>query len=147
MRPEIDTRRARLLEYLPWIMRDYFTNQGPSTALVVLLIGFLSLMPVMQGAAGSPVDLGKVPTQIATRVLHAMLPALVFLGTFFATNGIVANDRKLGYYRFLFAKPVSPPVYYAVTFLVYGVGLLVVSMALLGVWALTVRPMLPVALF
>ena len=24
-------------------------------------------------------------------------------------NGIVANDRKLGFYRFLFAKPVAPP--------------------------------------
>lgn len=147
MKPEFDTRRARLLEYLPWIMRDYFTNQGPSTALVVLLIGLLSLIPVVQGATGTPVNLGEVPQQIATRVLHAMLPPLVFLGTFFATNGIVANDRKFGHYRFLFAKPVSPPVYYAVTFLVYGAGLLVVSMALLGVWALAVRPMFPVAVF
>jgi hypothetical protein len=140
-------RRARLLEYVPWIARDYFTNQGPSTALVVLLIGVLSLLPVIKGVTGTPVNLGEVPPAIATRVLHAMLPPLVFLGTFFATNGIVANDRKLGYYRFLFAKPVSPPRYYAVTFLVYGLGLLAISAALLGVWAVAVRPMFPVEFF
>jgi hypothetical protein len=144
MIPALDTRRARLVEYVPWIMLDYFTNQGPSTALVVLLIGFLSLIPVIQGATGTPVSLGDVPAPIAARILHAMLPPLVFLGTFFATNGIVANDRKFGHYRFLFAKPVSPPLYYAVTFLVYGIGLLVVSVALLGIWALTVRPMFPI---
>jgi hypothetical protein len=138
-----ETRRARLVEYLPWIMRDYFTNQGPSTALVVLLIGFLSLLPVVKGAAGTPVSLGDVPRDVAMRVLHAMLAPLAFLGTFFATNGIVANDRRFGYYRFLFAKPVSPPLYYAATFAVYGVGLLVVTASLLGVWAVTVRPMFP----
>lgn len=146
MSAALDTRRARLVEYVPWIMRDYFTNQGPSTALVVLLIGFLSLIPVMHGGAGMSVNLGDVPPQIASRLLHAMLAPLAFLGTFFATNGIVANDRKFGYYKFLFAKPVSPPLYYAVTFLVYGVGLLIVSAVLLGIWALTVRPMFPVEL-
>jgi hypothetical protein len=147
MSTAFSNRRANLLEYVPWITRDYFTNQGPSTALVVLLIGTLSLLPVVAGATGEAVKLGAVPLPIAARMLHAMLPPLVFLGTFFATNGIIANDRKFGYYRFLFAKPVSPPAYYAVTFLVYGLGLLAISAALLGVWALAVRPMFSVEFF
>ena len=139
-------RGARIAEYAPWMFRDYITNQGPSTAIVVLLIGFLTLLPVLQGMTGERARLGDVPLPIAKRMLHAMVPPLVFLGTFFATNGIVANDRKLGFYRFLFAKPVSPPLYYATTFAVYGVGLLLVATGLMGLWAVAVRPMFPPAL-
>src|SRR5687767_7083460 len=101
----VENRRAQLARYVPWIARDYFSNQGPSTALVVLLIAFLSLQGV--GLAGA--RLRDIPDDLAARVLRQLVGSLVFLGTFFATNGIVANDRKLGYYKFLFAKPVSPP--------------------------------------
>ena len=143
-----DTRqRARLGGYVAWMFRDYMTNQGPSTLLVVLLVGFLSLLPVLNGAMGVATRMGSVPRDIAVRILQAMLPPLACLGTFFATNGIVANDRKLGYYRFLFAKPVNPPLYYALTFAVYGIGLLVVTGVLMIIWAFTVRPMLPTELF
>lgn len=141
------SRRARLTDYVPWIFRDYLSNQGPSTTIVVLMIGFLTLLPVMQGFTGERVHLGQVPEIIAVRMLHAMIPPLVFIGAFFATNGIVSNDRKLGYYKFLFSKPVSPPLYYATIFVVYGVGLLLVSGVLIGVWSVTVRPMFPVELF
>lgn len=147
MSDRIERRRARLADYAAWIFRDYATNQGPSTAIVVLMIGFLTLLPVMHGFTGERVRLGAVPEPIAVRMLQAMVPPLVFIGAFFATNGIVSNDRKMGYYKFLFAKPVNPPSYYALTFGVYGAGLLVVSAALVGVWALTVRPMVPAGLF
>ena len=134
-------RRARLLEYIPWMFKDYATNQGPSTGIVVLLIAVMSLLPVLQGATGAPIRLGQVPRPIAESMLRAIVPPLVFLGTFFATNGIIANDRKLGYYRFLFSKPVSPPLYYAAMFATYGAGLVAVTAAFLGIWALAVRPM------
>jgi hypothetical protein len=49
-----------------------------------------------------------------------------------ALNGIVSTDRKTGYYRFLFSKPVSVVAYYAQLFFVYMVGVLV-SMLLLAV--------------
>jgi hypothetical protein len=140
--------RARLIGYAPWMFRDYITNQGLSTGIVVLLIGFMNLLPLFQGAlGGGPVAFGQVPQQYARSMLRTILPFLVFLGAFFATNGIIANDRKLGYYRLLFAKPVSPPSYYGLTFAMYGFGLLLVTAALLGVWSLTVRPMFPLGLF
>jgi len=139
-------RRARLAEYVPWLARDYLTNQGPATALVVLLIGYLQLLPILKGAAGR-VSLGEVPLEIAVRILGMLLPALIFLGTFFATNGIIANDRKFNFYRFLFAKPVNPLTYYSVVFAVYGAGVLIVTLALFGIWSLAVRPMLPAEIF
>lgn len=138
-------RRARLSGYAPWVLRDYLTNQGPSTAIVVTMIGFLTLMPVVQFTAGGA-HLGAIPETIAVRMLHAMVAPLVFIGAFFATNGIVSNDRKLGYYRFLFAKPVSPPLYYGMIFAMYGIGFLLVSLLLMGLWAFAVRPMFPVEL-
>lgn len=136
-----DTRRARLLSYAPWMLRDYLTNQGPATLIVVLLIGYTALMPILDG----PIDisLGQVPEDVARRIMLAILPAFAFLAPFFATNGIIANDRKFSYYRFLFSKPLSPIAYYVTMFLVYGVGVFVVTMVLLGAWALAVRPMLP----
>lgn len=146
MTPTTSGRRGRLLEYAPWMFRDYVTNQGPSTGIVVLLIAFMTLLPVLQGATGEPMTLGRVPDRMAASMLRAIVAPLVFLGTFFATNGIIANDRKLGYYRFLFAKPVRPPLYYALTFAMYGVGLLLVSAALMAIWSLTVRPMFPLEL-
>lgn len=135
----VDNRRARLTRYVPWFARDYFTNQGPSTALVVLLVAFLSLQGIT--AAGGSIDGARV--ELVERILRQLLSTLVFLGTFFATNGIIANDRKQGFYKFLFSKPVAPTWYYATTFAVYAVGLLLVSLVLLGIWALAVRPMFP----
>jgi hypothetical protein len=37
-------------------------------------------------------------------------------------------------------------VYYVVTFLVYGVGLLLMTLAFMGLWAVAVRPMFPVTM-
>lgn len=139
-------RRARLLAYAPWVFRDFLTNQGPSTALVVMLIGFMMILPVMHGAVGAW-PMGQVPRHIAVRLLRELAVPLAFLGTFFATNGIVSNDRKFSFFRFLFSKPVQPLRYYAMTFAVYGVGMLIVTAAMLGVWALAVRPMFPPELF
>lgn len=136
-----DTKRARLLAYVPWMLRDYLTNQGPATLIVVLLIGYMALMPVLDGPLNVP--LGDVPSDMAHRILLAILPAFAFLGPFFATNGIIANDRKFSYYRFLFSKPLSPIAYYVTTFLVYGIGVFVVTVVLMGIWALAVRPMFP----
>jgi hypothetical protein len=137
-----ENRRARLLEYVPWMARDYMSNQGPATAIVALLFGILTIAPLMQGPL---TQLGKIPQDAATRTLSLLMTPIVFIGVLFATNGIVSNDRKLGYYRFLFAKPVGPPAYYATTFLVNGLGFLTVCVALLGLWSATVRPMFPLA--
>ena len=141
--PAFDTRRARLTGYIPWMLRDYLTNQGPATLIVVLLIGYMALMPMIELGA----SLGEVPAELAHRILLAIIPAFAFLGPFFATNGIIANDRKFSYYRFLFAKPVSPIAYYVTMFLVYGVGVFVVTLALMGIWSIVVRPMFPLSLF
>lgn len=126
-------RRARLLRYALWQLRDYFLSQGPATLVVVLLGAYLTLMEIRpsmpSGSSHGPFDL---PPEAAQRFFVQVMSFFVFLGALFATNGIVANDRKFGYYRFYFAKPVSPPAFYGALFAVNAVGFLVVAHVL---WA------------
>ena len=140
--PVFDQRRARLAEYVPWLARDYLLNQGIATAIVGVLIGIVAVVPAVTATMGR-VRFGEIPEDLAAQMLRVVATALVFIGVLFATNGIVATDRKMGYYRFMFSKPVSPGRYYATTFAVNGVGLIAVTLALLGIWYLTVRPMFP----
>jgi len=139
----IERRRAHLIEYVPWILRDYFTNHGPATFIVVVLIAMLALLPVFQGLSGVPVRFGNVSRELSGSLLRALIVPMAFLGAFFATNGMIANDRKLGHYRFLFAKPVNPVAYYNYTFAAYGVGLLIVVAVVMALWSVVVRPTSP----
>jgi hypothetical protein len=139
------TTRASLLDYSPWILRDYLMQHGLATVIVLLLIGVATIAPVM-ALAGDEYVMGAVPHPAAGQLLVMMAERLSFLGAFFATNGIVANDRKLGHYRFLFAKPVRPWQYYGATFLLYGLGLLAVTILLALIWGWVVRPALSLEL-
>lgn len=129
-------RAARMGRYTLWQLRDYMLNQGPSTALVLGLAGYLFVAPAMEGRH----DGGAMPIELARRIFEQLSGFLAFLGSLFATNGIVANDRKFGFFRFYFAKPVSPPRFYGNVFAVHGVGLLAVAVALWAIFAAIVRP-------
>ncbi len=61
--------------------------------------------------------------------LRGILGTIVFVGALFAMNGIVANDRKQGFYRFLFAKPMTPSRYYGQAFFVHWAGFVAVMIA------------------
>jgi hypothetical protein len=139
------TTRASLVDYAPWILRDYFLQHGPATLIVLLLVGVATIAPVM-AMIGDGYVRGQLPNPGAGQLLAVMADRLAFLGAFFATNGIVANDRKLGHYRFLFSKPVRPWSYYGATFLLYGLGLLVVTVVLSLIWGWVVRPALSIEL-
>ena len=135
-------RHARLFRYALWQLRDYFLNQGPSTTIVVLLGAYLTLVEVRSGVpVGTSHSLGDLPPDAARRFFVQVVGFFVFLGALFATNGIVANDRKFGYYRFYFAKPVSPPAFYGALFAVNALGFLIVAHALWLAFALAVAPM------
>ncbi|HEV7991465.1 MAG TPA: hypothetical protein VGP25_06540 [Gemmatimonadaceae bacterium] len=139
-------RRARMITYALWQLRDYLMDRGVPTFIVATLFGYLGLQPLlasMDRRTGSvPAGLiAKFGSEAAARAvmmdefnymfLRGFIGTLVFLGALFAMNGIVANDRKLGFYRFLFAKPVTPARYYGQAFLVHWIGFLGV-MTLLG---------------
>ena len=134
-------RRARLGRYAVWHLRDYLREKGIATVITVTLIGYLNQVPLTRarefGVSATFAD------QLADQAFVASMRYLAFLGVLFATNGVVADDRRYGYFRLLFAKPVDVVEYYAQKFVIYGAGLLLIAAALLGVYAAVVEPFFP----
>jgi ABC-type transport system involved in multi-copper enzyme maturation permease subunit len=134
-------QRARLGRYALWHLRDYLRDKGIGTVITLAIFAYLSYIPIMrarsQGLSGALMD------QIADQAFISALKFLGFVGVLFATNGIIADDRRHGYYRLLFAKPVSVVAYYAQKWAVYGVGFVIVAGVLLGIHAAAVEPFFP----
>ena len=154
--------RGRVGAYALWQLRDYFKDRGVPTLIVATLSAYLGLSPILERLPrlGDPAParllqrFGTAEAVYAARMaefnfmfLRSILGTLVFLGALFAMNGIVANDRKQGFFRFLFAKPVSPSRYYGQAFFVHWFGYMMV-MSLLGVvygfvvWPVLTQPLL-----
>ena len=128
---------SNLHRYAIWQFRDFIRERGIALILVGVLIGFSVIGPFK--AMGANLD-----DRMAERMLSAVLLQVPFVSAFIALNGIVSNDRKRGYFRFLFSKPVSIPAYYAQLFVVYLVGFLVIIAILLGIFSIFTQPVSPV---
>jgi hypothetical protein len=135
--------RARLGRYSLWHLRDYLRDKGIATVITVALIGYLNQVPLTRARSFGVGE--SLATQLADQAFVVSMRYLAFLGVLFATNGIIADDRRFGYFRLLFAKPVNVVRYYAHKFLVYGAGFLAVSGLLLVVHGATVEPFFPAA--
>src|ERR1700704_5012559 len=85
--------------------------------------------------------------QLTATFLTLLLGNMVFLGALFAMNGIVANDRKQGYYRFLFSKPRSADRYYGQAFVVHWIGFLFILTLLGLLYHALVGPVLTASLY
>src|SRR5688500_12094939 len=133
--------RARLGRYAVWHLRDYLRDKGIATLITLALVGYLTQIPIMRAReAGFS---GDMITQVADQAFVSALKFLGFVGVLFATNGIVADDRRHGYFRLLFAKPVSVVAYYAQKWVIYGAGFLVVCGVLLAIHGATVEWFFP----
>ena len=150
-------RHARVGAYALWQLRDYVKDRGVPTFIVALLSGYLGLSPIIERMptradvvpAGLLARFGSAEAVYAARMvefnhafLRGILGTIVFVGALFAMNGIVANDRKQGFYRFLFAKPMTPARYYGQAFFVHWVGFVAVMIALGLVYGVLIWPVL-----
>jgi hypothetical protein len=109
--------RGRLAKYSLWQFRDFVMDKGIAIVIIGALLGFLQLLPLRLSAS-------PLPPELVTRLVTTLARTLVLIWVFIALNGIISTDRKMGYYRFLFAKPVSPVRYYAQLYFIHLVGLL-----------------------
>jgi hypothetical protein len=129
--------KSNLTRYGMWQLRDFIRDRGIALLLVGSLIGVTFIAPVK--AVGRTID-----ANLAKELLLLMLQQVGFVLAFIALNGIVSTDRKMGYYRFLFSKPVSITAYYSQLFVIYLIGFLVVCGVLLGAFAIFAQPVSPV---
>jgi len=108
---------AMPIRYLPWMTLDLARSAGLAMALVGVLAAFLisSMTVVASGTGGE------------ATVFLGILDFAVTVFALLATAGIVSADFGLGYYRTLFARPVSPPLYYLQRWLLGGVLVLMAT--------------------
>jgi hypothetical protein len=131
--------RARLGRYALWQLRDYVFERG----LPLLIVAALVLLPMIQGRRRFAVSPEQEHGFALTMLAETFTGFFGFVIVLLSANGVVSNDRKQGYYRFLFAKPVSIPAYYAQSLAVNGVGALAVSLVVLGVFFHFVHAVFP----
>lgn len=98
------------IRYLGWMARDLARGHG------LVMLGLAALAMVVEvGVNGA----GVAP-------IHQVGVPLILL----ATAGMVSGDFRGGHHRTLFAKPVSPPLYYLLR---WSVGAAAVLLAMLVV--------------
>ena len=130
--------RNRLPWYSLWQFRDFVMDRGIAIVIIGMLWGYVLIEP-MRRTMGAAFAVG--PLSPAWPLVITVTSSVVSLAVLIALNGIVSTDRKTGYYRFLFAKPVSAPRYYANAFMAHGIGMMLVGLVLLAAFSLFVRPM------
>lgn len=133
--------RARLGRYALWQLRDYAFERGLPLLIVCTLVGWLTYGATaeLRGQLGSA-GLGE----LADFVWRNVVPQIALFGTILALNGIVATDLRQDYFRFLFAKPVPVPAYYAQAYLLHGLGLGVVTLLFFQLFAFALGVAAPV---
>jgi hypothetical protein len=128
--------RGRLGKYALWQFRDFAIDRGVAILIVGFLWGYVLVAP-FRGVAGAHLKLG--PSSPVWPLLITVASSIVSVSVLIAVNGIVSLDRKNGYYRFLFSKPVSVVAYYVQLYFVHMVGVIAAMLVLSGV----LRTMVP----
>ncbi len=119
--------RGRLGRYSLWQFRDFVIDRAIAILIIGVLWGYVLIAP-LRTAMGPRLALN--PSSPAWPLVIMVASSIVSLSVLIALNGIVSNDRKTGYYRFLFSKPVSAVLYYAQLFLVHMVGVVAAMLVL-----------------
>lgn len=131
--------RGRLAEYTRYQFIDFLRERGTSLALIGAIIGWGKLTELRMRFGDGWADSASAG-DISFAAIRDLLTQLAFFAALLSVAGIVSNDRKHGYFRLHFAKPISVLRYYAQAFLVSWIGALAVVTLLLGVWALLAAP-------
>lgn len=125
--------RGHVLRYLGWQIWD---RTGPR----VLASWFMMLALTAAIHAGMTSD-GTPPDDRLRSILSQLHQQMVFIAMLLLTHGIVAHDRTQGYFRFYFAKPVSPVWYYAQAIILAFVGAIAASAGFVVFSAWLVKPL------
>jgi hypothetical protein len=128
--------RGRLGKYSLWQFRDFAIDRGIAILIIGLLWGYALIAP-FRAARGSGLQLNT--SSPIWPLLITLTSSIVSISVLIAVNGIVSTDRKLGYYRFLFSKPVSVVAYYVQLCFVHMVGV-VAAMLVLSLILRTIVP-------
>jgi hypothetical protein len=125
---------VNLLAFFPRQLRDHLVTRGAA----IFVIGLMMLLPVFL------TDVSGRPMEPDWRVvLTNVLGGAAGFGVLVATYGLLGEDVRRGYFRILFAKPVSPVWFYAQSLVGAGLAYLAALVAVIGVFAVFRTPVWP----
>jgi hypothetical protein len=103
--------------YAGWMVRDLAFGPGLLMAVLTLVAALLVSRVQVIGPVGDAAQAASLVVLDWTAIALTLL----------ATGGVVSADFAIGHQRTLFAKPVSPPLYYLQRWLIAGVAVLIGS--------------------
>ena len=129
---------GRMGRYALWQVRDFMMGKGASFIIVAGLLG-VSAYVALKGN-GDAWKHSPEAASLSRQVLAGPVGVLSFFGVLLACSGIVSTDRTQGYFRFLFAKPVSLVRFYLQLWLLHGACVLALVAALTWLWGVIEVP-------
>jgi hypothetical protein len=132
--------RARITAYAGVQLRDYFVARMPLIVMATVATAWAYAatngltMAAFDASAGIE---GRAELQRAFQVL---LATFAFIAASVAAHGLVARDRRRGYDRVIFSRPLDPVRYYTQGFVLAGVAGALLGAAAADVYAVAVHP-------
>ena len=112
----------RWLAYARWLLLDYLWQR----LLLPLVLAALLVTGMLYSVSGQSSKPGFWTSPDGVRfaliVLRQVMGTFLPLAVLMAMNGVVAQDRQKGYFRFLFSKPVPVTGFYVSAFVVHLVA-------------------------
>ena len=137
---ERSVRRARLLAYARWQALDFTINIGIVSLVLFGMLGVIGLMDIHM-AEHSFSGMGKtMPVSMKLKSFLQIWGMFAAVAPIITTTGVASQDRSAGYSRFLFAKPLSPRLFYLQSWLVRFAGFLALGTALVVVYSMYEPP-------
>lgn len=119
-------------------MADFLLERG----LMVFVICLLNIAGLTISILSEPPEERALirASALGTDVL-LIFASLIMLAVLFSSQELISRSRKLSYYRLVFAKPVSPVMYYAQLFVVHLIGTVALVSLLTELFSVIALPM------
>jgi hypothetical protein len=132
------SRRARLGRYALWQARDFTMNTAIITIILFGLFGAILVMNIHAQEEMAAAMVKRPSTRFSANMdvmklsmFRDIYGMFTMVAPIIALSGIISQDRSSGFTRFLFAKPLSPRMFYLQSFLIRFAGYLAVGHLLL----------------
>ena len=117
----MSTRSVRWLAYARWQLLDALWQRLALPLGVTMLFTVAGFYSIKDRATGHPEfwltgDGRRFAAMMMRQAMSMFIPLAVLMGT----NGVVAQDRQKGFFRFYFSKPVPVPGFYGLAYLIHA---------------------------
>lgn len=117
----MSARPLRWLAYARWQFVDALWQRLALPLGVTLLFSFAGFYSVHDRVSSHPEfwlteDGRRFAGMMMKQAMSMFIPLAVLMGT----NGVVAQDRQKGFFRFYFSKPVPVPGFYGAAYLIHA---------------------------